>query len=277
MIKTADQFNPIAPEPGVYSGVPIDIYHKSAGFSKTSLARILKKPALHIWAQKTPRSYSEADVTGNAVHCKVLEPLEFADRYTIAPEVNRRTKAGQEEYAEFQSDAEKRGLIVLKPDELTKINEMSDSIFAHPEANSLLTAPGLSELTFVWLDSDTGLTCKCRADRFVTGINMAVDLKTTEKIDKFQWSVLDLDYDMQAAFYSDGIAAATGAPCPDFPFVVVSKSREMGSYPVRVFSLHENMLDVGRDRYRESLSIAKHCIDSGRWPGVETINITRKY
>ena len=43
---------------------------------------------------------------GSAIHCLLLEPDEFKDRFIIAPPFNRRTNAGKAEEAEFQPAAQ---------------------------------------------------------------------------------------------------------------------------------------------------------------------------
>lgn len=276
-ILTAADFDAENPQPGIYRDLPNEVYHRCKGFSKTSLSRILKSPALRVWAREAPRSDSDAEIIGNAVHTRVLEAGEFSNRYALAPVCDRRTKEGKRIYADFVASVEDQKLQVLSADEFEQISDMSGSILAHPEAKSFLMSEGYSELSFFWIDEATGLLCKCRADRFSTEYMLPADVKTVDRIERFKWSVLDLDYDMQAAFYMWGISQCLGIEVARFPFIVCGKTREMGQYPTHVYELSDQMLMVGATRFREALDIAYACLESGQWPGIETIDVERKY
>ena len=62
---------------------------------------------------------------GSALHCAVLEHSTFNDRYIVEPDVDKRTKAGKEEYAVFLHAMEKKGSpIILTQNQLETVNKM---------------------------------------------------------------------------------------------------------------------------------------------------------
>lgn len=276
-ILPADKFDPLEPKPGIYADVPNEIYHKSAGYSKTTLHLIHKSSALAVWNRKAPREPSEAAEVGTAVHTLLLEPDEFDKRYLIMPEgMTLRSKAGQAELERLQAIAKKTGQDVLMFDDAEKAKTMSKSLLAHPDADALLNHPGHSELTYVWIDSDTGLLCKCRADRKPTLPGITVDVKTIDRIDRIDHTFLTLGYHMQDAFYSDGIEQCTGEPNDAFIFLFVAKTREMGRYPVRVVTATADMVEAGRHSYKQALSKVLECEAKNNWGHVETLNLNHK-
>ena len=68
--------------------------------SKSRLDLLRKAPVLykHKYIDGTLQKDedSPALIMGKAVHCRILEPQEFGKRYTIAPQIDRRTKEGKE-------------------------------------------------------------------------------------------------------------------------------------------------------------------------------------
>ena len=73
-------------------------YHARPGVSKTKLWCLLNDtPAKFKWLQEHPEPPTAVMQFGSALHKYVLEPDGFADESAIAPQCDRRTKAGKEE------------------------------------------------------------------------------------------------------------------------------------------------------------------------------------
>lgn len=258
--------------PGVYSGISNEDYHSGPGYSKSQLDLVEQSPGQVIWSQNAPRSDSEADHYGTAVHCLLLEPDAFDDRYAVGPDCGRKSNADKERWEAFEKSLGDK--IPLTIPERDKIHEMHQSVLAHPEAASLLSLPsGAPELSAYWTDPDTGLLCRCRPDWWVPQFRVIVDVKTTEDIRKVHWSIRDYRYDVQEAFYTDGMAEATGDPVDAFLFLFVSKKREMGRYPVKVIELDRRAVSDARAEYKENLNTILECQRSGSWPGVEPLTV----
>lgn len=75
-------------DPGVYRGLPNDVYHRGPGISKSGLDLIRKSPAHYravvTAANDNERAPTAAQALGTALHMIVLEPELLAKTYTLA-------------------------------------------------------------------------------------------------------------------------------------------------------------------------------------------------
>ena len=127
-------------------------YRQDPGISRSDLFEMRKSP-LHFQYQMThPKEDTPALLFGRALHKMILEPGDFESEFAVCPTVNRRTKAGQEQYAAFM--AENEGKDIVSQDDYEVMCEMAEVINKHQLANKLLT--GEHEQSFFWTDPDTG-------------------------------------------------------------------------------------------------------------------------
>ena len=293
--------------PGIYSDIPIDDYHAGPGVSKSQLDLLAKEPALLEWSRNAPRdeeARASVDI-GQAVHSVLLQPDTFDQLFTVdftAPKgaivtaddarmaldergipytakdakptlITKLLDADPDapvlDSLKEQWAAGAKGKIVLTAAEHRKVMLMRDSVMAHPFARSLIEAPGPVESSIYWIDRETGELCRCRPDKRAElgNMNPTVDLKTTDDVDRFYYSVEDYRYDVQDAFYSDGVEAHFGAREP-FIFLAVSNRREAGRYPVRCWVLPDWQRVQGHDTMRRDLNLYHRCRTTGKWPGI---------
>lgn len=275
-------------QPGIYSDIPNDDYHRGAGISKSGLDLIRRSP-MHYKARIDAANDNEptaAQAIGTAFHLLLLEPDDFAKRYVVKPEnapkrptsVQRNAKKPSPETIEAiafwdQFEIENAGKIVLDADENEQLLAMAHSVRKHPAANALLTgAPGVAELSAYWIDPTTGVLCRCRPDYWrVDGI--VVDLKTTEDAspEGFARSLVNWRYHVQAPFYLDGLAetirqsSETELKTPEaFVFLAVEKKPP---YAVGVYVLDRESFDLGRLEYQQDLKTFSECSAANVWPG----------
>lgn len=168
------------------------------------------------------------------------------------------------------------GRIVLTPEQWDQLHAMAAAVHAHPAAGSLLTScPGEAEKSVYWIDATTGVLCRCRPDWWRDD-NVIVDLKTTEDAspEGFAKSIANWRYDVQAAYYLDGVQQATGKRPKAFVFIAVEKKPPYG---VGVYVLDSESLDLGRAQYQHDLRVYAECVRSGEWPGygdkIQTISL----
>ena len=127
-------------------------YRQDPGISRSDLFEMRKSP-LHFQYQMThPKEDTPALLFGRALHKMILEPGDFESEFAVCPTVNRRTKAGQEQYAAFM--AENEGKDIVSQDDYEVMCEMAEVINKHQLAKKLLT--GEHEQSFFWTDPDTG-------------------------------------------------------------------------------------------------------------------------
>lgn len=259
-------------KPGYYPKLSNQAYHTGLGISKSILDLAHKSPALVLWNRQAPRDEQATGAVdiGDAFHALLLEPHRYQAEYITAPNVDRRTKAGKEEYAEFIDEA--RGRKVLDADDARKLLLMRESALAHPFARQLVEAEGDVEASIYWIDPDTGMLCRCRPDKLVPSLRLIVDVKSCADVARFETSVNDYRYHVQDAFYTEGYTRHFGEPPAAFLFLVVSTSLDAGRYPVRIKALIPSEREAGRVEYRRDLDVVAECERTGVWPGIEMIS-----
>jgi len=259
--------------------MPADQYHDHPAVGHSGLVRVMRSPAHYQEYVTHPPEPTPAMQLGTAFHTALLEPERFDQTFVVAPKFDRRTKEGKA--AAEAWEAENAGKTALTVDQMAAIEKMVASVRSHVGAANLL-ASGVPEMSGFWTDPDTGIQCKCRPDfltmegETITGI---VDVKTCgdASAEGFARAIATLGYDVQAAFYQDGIRALTGRVIP-FYFIAVEKE---APHAVAAYQASDEVIRVGRAKYRGALQLLKWCQEHGAWPGyqpngeIETITLPR--
>ena len=253
----------------IHENIDIDEYHAHPFVSKSQLDTLDLSPAIfyarHRAADRPAPVAKSGQLEGNLAHCAVLEPETFEQRYVVGKALNRNTK----EWKEFVAAHPNR--IAIQPDQYEAATRQAVSVRALPEIGEALQN-GKPEVSAFWTDAETGVACRCRPD-WVNDCGDAgvilLDLKTYSVASpgEFRKQVARKRYDVQAAFYSDGYAAATGRPVLGFVFVAVETE-----YPfaANAFMLDEDSLESGRQKYRKNLRTYAECERTNTWPGYST-------
>lgn len=258
--------------PGIHYGLSNEAYHASPGISNSGLSLIAESPATYIWNRDAPvdEEKTKALDMGTAIHCLLLEPDEFKDRFIIAPEFNRRTTKGKEEEQEFISSCAELGKTIMTHEEGRKLNLMRDSVMAHPDARRLLEMDGHSEASIYWNDAETNELCRIRPDRIVNGMPVIIDAKKVDDMARFQRHIIEFGYHQQEAMYCDGFLNHFGEE-PMFLFLAVSSTVNCGRYPVRVRPLHDELKQMGREMYRRNINEYHRCKVENDWHDYQPI------
>lgn len=303
-------------EVGLVSISSEDYHRKKDTVGHSALVKLMRSPAHHQEYVNNPPVPTAAMAFGTAVHAAVLEPTLFEQRYAVrddsvlegtlgslddmkAAAVELGIKPGKmkkDELRDAIKAADKKSRFVFRDDVLAKlyagkeiladetmiaIRSIQLAIARHAGAKRLM-ANGLAEMSAFWRDPETGISCKCRPDWLVRDgkvIDGIVDLKTCSdaSADGFSRSIAAYGYDVQAAFYQDGIKAVTGRTMP-FYFLAVEKD---GPHAAAVYRASDEVIEVGRAKYRGALQLLRWCLDTGRWPAyqphgeIETIDLPR--
>lgn len=232
--------------------MPSEEYHAHPAISNSQLSLFAKDENLLAWSIECPQDKEKMKALdfGTAMHAICLEPDKLKSEYIQMPDVNLRTNAGKAEKAEFyEANSSKK---ILTADEYKKLNLMYESIMAHPAARQIIEADGIAEGSFFFDDYDTGVSCRVRPDKVMVKDGYAADIKTTEDLSKFKFSVEDYRYFVQDPFYCDGLAH-NGIETSEMRFLVVQKTIELGRYPCMVVTLPQDVVDYGRKTYKEDL------------------------
>lgn len=238
-------------------------YREYPAISRSALWKLRESPEKFKWAMEHPEQPTQALLFGQAFHKLVLEPETFFDEFAVAPEIDRRTKAGKEEYAAFCEFA--AGKTVIDQDAFDRANEMRVAVCSNPYVAKLLN--GQHEVPYFWTDELTGEACKVRLDSLteIKSQPVIVDLKTTAdaSTDGFMRSAIKYGYDFQAAMYSEGYEKNTGKK-PLFVFIAIEKEPP---YAVNILQADEAFTQHGYDVFRELIGTYHDCKASGNWFG----------
>lgn len=238
-------------------------YSTIPALRRSALWELRKSPAHYKYAVEHPEAPTPALLFGIAVHMAILEPERFKDEYIIAPKIDKRTKAGKEEWEALLAS----GKNVLSQEDGDTITGMVAAIKAHPGALALLQ--GEHEVPIVWTDPTTGEECKCRPD--VIGDGMIVDYKTTSSCENgaFERDARKYGYQLQAAMYREGLLQAR---LQEFGFAFIAQEKT-APYAVRVYRCDPGWIDDGVEIYRELLDLYHECKTKNEWPGYEEVTM----
>ena len=233
-----------------------DEYHsKKEYLSASSIKTILQNPYefLH-----PIRKESKAFSVGSATHSLILEPHKFNDEFAVAPDVNKRTKVGKEEFALFEK--ENADKCVLSKDEHFLSKSMSEAVLSTNEAKNILRN-GIAECSF--FSEIDGVKVKCRPDYYREDLGIVIDVKTVQDAspDAFIKDVANFGYYIQAQFYMD-VLESLGYPAKKFLFIAVQKKEP---YMVGMYELDSTSLDFGREEYLRAFDIYRE-IDKYKMP-----------
>lgn len=249
---------------GIHAGVPAHEYHQRVlgVASKSALDLVNRSPAHYLeWVRGAEEESSDALFFGSAFHMALLEPEVFAANYAVRPKYDRRTKGGKA--ASELWDVTHPGVTAISEDMASRIIAMVAAVASHPLAGKMVR-DGEPELSAYWQDKETGVECKARADYYVRGRKMLVDVKTTEdaRPDHFQRDLAKYGYARQAAMYLEAFQAL-GEDVQFFCFAVVEKH---APFAVATYVLDANAMARGSYSIRGDLETLAECMKTDTWP-----------
>jgi hypothetical protein len=258
---------------GIYK-LDDDAYFALPYISKSGLDLVAKCPAHFKYWSERERTKTRAMDLGTAIHCAVLEPYAFTQRFAPVLDCDRRTKAGKAAFEEWTK--EHQGKIPLSGSDWSTCLAAANAVFAHPVAQPLLMG-GEAEQTLIWDTPHLGadgkpLLAKGKVD-YLAGRTI-IDLKTSRDAsrDSFQESIRLYRYGVQAAFYSDALEYLLGgSPVEDFVFIVVESAPP---YHVAIYRPDIKMIADGRKAYEKDLRLYAECTRSGEWPGLNKDSVS---
>lgn len=195
---------------------------------------------------------SSAMALGSAVHCRLLEPLSFDDRYIVfddaekCKEIGGKRPTATKAYSEFklefaeqnkdkdiltQSDWE----IIEKIESNCAMNGIIDTFFTDGDAE--ITVRGVAK----GFDEEFEALCIIDYDKE----DMSIDLKTTSKpLHKFRFDANELGYDIQAV-------VTQSLNQKDFVFIAV---QTVEPYDIGVYTISESFKNRGKMKVNQALT-----------------------
>lgn len=244
---------------GIHYNVPFDAYLLQDRVSKSGLWTAYNRSPAHARVQKTP---TNAMKKGSATHTVLLEPDEFTRRYKRGPEDRRgnKWKLLVEEYGEFLLTAGEYDDMLVLRDALKDIREIK-----------MLTGNGAHrEVTVCAVDPETGLKTKARADAYVPGDGIMVEVKTTAdaRPEPFLRVVKDLGYHVGEAHYTKTWRDAGGI---DFKCVIFIALETEAPYGVKIYELDADAIAEGEAIRAKAMATWAECVAKGVWPAYSTV------
>ena len=238
-------------------------YREHAAISRSELFKISESPEKFKYYQEHPEPPTPSLIFGQLFHAMALQPETVAEQFAVAPNIDRRTKAGKEAFAEFEAQSE--GKTIVSVDMVEQATAMCEALSRNDFVQKLLK--GEKEKVFFWNDDLTGEPCKCRVDCLTElGDNLiVVDLKSTEnaETEAFMRSAIKYGYDFQSAMYSKGVEVNTGKK-PLFVFIAIEKKPP---YAINILQADELFICRGYDLFREYIGIYRECKQNDNWWG----------
>ena len=235
-------------------------YRQAEGVNKSTLWNLRKSPAHYKYFLENQREDTAAFAFGRAVHAAILTPSAFKKDFVVIPEgIDRRTKAGKEEYQAFLDAS--AGKEILTAADAETVKAIVKAFKKNRDAVQLLKGTKREKPLF-WTD-DNGILCKCRIDAYKAGL--IVDLKTAQdaETETFTKEALRYGYDVQAAHYLDAYQHKESAVRPEWYFIVIEKTEP---YAINILRADIGFLDYGFIRRQELIEKLKACQDQKTYP-----------
>ncbi|MGE0456460.1 MAG: PD-(D/E)XK nuclease-like domain-containing protein [Vicinamibacterales bacterium] len=273
------------PAPGIYRGVPFADYTSWDAASNSILGKLARSAAHARAALDGLDVDTEGKRLGRPIHTAVFEPDQLETRYVVAPNCQQKTEKGADcKNAGLWVD-DQRGWVcgvhgknrddhrvpttaeVISGDDLAICRGIKASVGRSTAASPILAAPAEFELSLVWVDPETGVTCKGRLDAHNAAYagGTIADGKSTEDASPIamERTIYNFGYYRQAAMYLGG-ASVLDLPAKHFAFIAFEKKPP---YCTAVYRILDELVRKGTEEVRALLELYAHCRASDSWPG----------
>lgn len=229
------------------------------GLNFSAARHILRSPA-HMKAYMEEPEDELRYAVGKLAHAMILEGKDLRDLYLIQPkDIKLNTKAGKEWLA-IQRRYNGEDKPILREEDANRIPRMAHSVAQHELASRVLRMCPKREV--VVMGTYRGVTLKGIFDAIgadAKGRGTICDFKTTQdaRMVSFSKRVMDLDYDLQAAWYQHMFEEDTG-----FVWIVIENS---APYAVNVFTPTHEMLQSGLQKLEAVITRYKICQEKQNW------------
>lgn len=275
-----ERFN--AGVPGVYEGIPADVYHALDACSNTAIGWMDDYSPEHCkyWRDHGKESTASQRL-GTAAHMAVFEPDSFEHTYIAAGQCVAVKKDGtrcQNNGTTFHEHGWACGVHakgfgetitltggVISQSDYAACVAIQQRAHRHTDLRPALVCEGYNELSVVWYERGIKLTCKARIDRWAKQVGMILDGKTTTNASESEFvrTAAKYRYHRQLAFYRRGLRAVG----EDVRHCCIAAFEAKPPYGLMFYRASDHNLD----RYDKVISAELHrfaeCVESGAWEG----------
>jgi hypothetical protein len=271
---------------GVFENMPFSEYHRRAlGIASAGGLKLVRRSLAHYkaWATTPYSRRSRAFDFGSAYHAYVLTPETFATQYLVAPAnmprrpTEKQRKAIGKSFATldaiakwdaFDAEAASGNRLTLDARDYQKIQDMRAALDDEEMCGplpGLILREGRREVTYRWIDPETGLPCRARFDYLHDGLGYGLDLKSCRdgSDEGFARAVTSLEYDISAAHYISG-AHALERPLRSYIFLAQETEPPYVATPT---ILGDSFADAAFPDWRRAMNRLAGAVRSGRFPG----------
>lgn len=242
-------------------------YHRKPSMSSGGIRRILKTPAHYRAWRAAPPEATPAMQFGTSIHTAVLEPDRWGETIQEIPgdAPDRRSNAGRLWWERFYAAAGSR--ILLTHEQASRINAIRCAVVNTAAADVYLRG-GHVENSLFWHQTARSKTFECRArpDFMTQDFGVVVDLKSAADASKeaFKRALWNYRYDIQAAWYLDGVYACTGVMPHSYLWCVVEPDPP---HAVAWYRAEQRPLEIARIDIERGKNTYARCLETGEWPG----------
>lgn len=266
----------LIPETGLIKDLPFEMYAAEPAINSGMLTMFCRgKTPAHIKAKYIDKrvAFDSEDLDfGRKAHAIILEPKRFQARHVVMPKFTGKTVDGRDSDKSKEAK-EKRAawladlppdVFVVTEEEAVDLTGMVNELLRNDIVKNVLSR-GASEISGFWIDKETGVRCKFRADFINFAKRALCDYKTARESrhDEFRDSFERLFYSVQLFHYLQG-CQAMNLPVDD---ILVVAQEKIYPYLAQVFFLSSSYLDDAKERWRSALNQLAQCQKSGIWPG----------
>jgi hypothetical protein len=216
--------------------------------------------------KRDPDEPTPAMIFGQAYHAYMLGPGKIA---IIPDDINRRTKAGREQWQQFCDES--AGKAIVSADDMEKIKAMHNALHEHPKASKLLRLKdALREAAGLFKHPVFGFDCKIKTDIICLKNRWIIDLKSaiSAKPDVFNKAIYNFKYHWQRNMYCDGARAIAGGGKPFEFFIIAQEKTE--PYAPAVFEIGAAWQQIAQAETEPLFALYKNCLETDLWPGYNT-------
>ena len=233
-------------------------YRAFPALNQSAAKKLLEGSPAHYQAyMNAPHEETKALRFGTFVHSAILEPHTLNDLYATAPDVDRRTKDGKEQWAAFATA--NVGKTILDAEE-SAIGHLVASFARLALKNQGVT---FDETEVMYHVDYNGVPLKAAIDG-VAG-DYLWDIKTTDDASAAGMlkAIRNYRYNLQAYWYRLVYELATGKRPLGFRFLFVEKEPP---YATAVCEIGPELMSWAVSDFEKAVSLYRQCSESGVWP-----------
>ena len=231
---------------------------------------LTRSPAHARYEQAHPTGANGAMDLGTIAHQMLLEGSDSMIEIVDAPDW--RTKHARE----ARETARQEGKTPILADDMAEVRSMVEVARAYLASSEIagVLEQGKPEQTLLWEEGGIGKPrrggtwCKARPDWLANDFRTMIHFKTTQGRANPEWfssRMVDMGYDMAAAFYTRGVQYVCGVT-PSRLLSVFLVQESSAPYACSLIGLAPSLMELAVVKVEHALQVWGTCLAEWRWP-----------